>query len=156
MGVFTDNETWTGGFYELALEYPSGTDAHLVRALTELWQSTDIVGCYLKRDIEPEDQPRLDFEASMLSHSHLQGVATLPGGSPVACGTCCVRDDSGSDWLVFYLPMSALGNALPVGGFPFDGGNHETWRRPLDTWLADLGRNLFGLVPYRLGPSPEP
>lgn len=151
MGVFTDDEIWTGGFYELALEYPSGTDAHLVQAFTELWHAKDIVGCYLEREVEPEDQPRLEFEASMLSHGHVHGVAILPGGTRVACGSCCVRDDGGSDWVVFYLPMSALGHAFPVGGFPFDGGGHETWRGLLDTWLADLGRNLFQLVPYRLG-----
>jgi len=151
MGVFTDDEIWTGGFYELALEYPSGTDAHLLNALTELWHAPDIVGCYLKRDVEPEAQPRLEFEASMLSCGHVQGVATLPNGTRVACGSCCVRDDDGSDWLVFYFPMSALGHAFPVGGFPFDDGSHEIWRHLLDSWLADLGRTLFRLAPYRLG-----
>jgi len=151
MGVFSDEEVWTGGFYELALEYPSGTDDHLIQALTALWHRQDIAGCYLKQDLDPEDQPKLQFEPSMLALGHLHGVTTLPGGMQVACGTCLVRDGGASDWLVLYFPMSALGTAFPVGGFPFDSEDHEAWRAIVDTWLRDLGRNLFQTAPFRLG-----
>ena len=151
MGLFTDDEIWTGGFYELALEYPDGTDEHLIRGLIALWRSQNIAGCYLHRDREPDEQPRLEFEPSLLAVGHLHGVSTLPGGVQVACGTCLVPDDDGSDWLVFYLPMSALGTAFPVGGFPFDHADHAQWRAVIDAWLGDLGRNIFLHAPYRLG-----
>ncbi len=133
------------------MDYPSGTDDHLVRALSALWRSQDITGCYLKRDREPEDQPRLEFEPSVLGLGHVHGVAVLPGGMRVACGTCLVRNDRGSDWLVFYFPMSALGTAFPVGGFPFDNDDHHRWRAIVDTWLGDLGRYIFQHSPYRVG-----
>lgn len=151
MGIFTDDEVWTGGFYELALEYATGADVGLVDGLRELWRLGFLDGCYLDRELDPKDQPRLEFDASLLSHGHLQGVATLPGGKRVACGTCCIQDDDGSDWLVFYCPMSAIGHTYPVGGFPFDNENHESWRVEVEDWLADVGQRVFRQAPFHVG-----
>ncbi|MDQ2645541.1 MAG: hypothetical protein M3020_17115 [Myxococcota bacterium] len=53
--------------------------------------------------------------------------------------------------MVFYFPMSALGTAFPVGGFPFDNDDHHRWRAIVDTWLGDLGRYIFQHSPYRVG-----
>jgi hypothetical protein len=151
MGTFTDGEVWTGGFYELALEYDSGVTNGLVNGLQQLWQLEGLEGCYLDRERDPSEQPRFEFEPSLLASGHLLGVATLPGGSRIACGTCCVQEPAGSDWLVFYSPMSALGHAYPVGGFPFDRANHESWRTSVDVWLADIGRRVFREAPFRIG-----
>jgi hypothetical protein len=151
MGLFTGGEVWTGGFYELALEYERGVTGGLVNGLHELWHLQDLEGCYLDSEREPTDQPRREFEASLLAIGHLYGVAALPGGVRVACGSCTVHETDGSDWLVFYFPMSALGHVYPVGGFPFDSTNHESWRTPLDNWLVDVGRRIFPRAPFTLG-----
>ena len=67
-------------------------------------------------------------------------------------GTRCWQTPyEGSDWLVFYFPMSALGNVYPVGGFPFDSAKHESWRIPLDNWLVDIARRIFPRAPFVLG-----
>jgi hypothetical protein len=151
MGLFTGGEVWTGGFYELALEYDRGVAGGLVNGLHELWHLEGLDGCYLDSKREPADQPRHEFESSLLSAGHLLGVAACPGGGQVACGSCTVQETDGSDWLVFYFPMSALANVYTVGGFPFDSANHESWRIPLDNWLVDIARRIFPRAPFVLG-----
>jgi hypothetical protein len=86
----------------------------------------------------------------LLDHSnHVYGVAQLPAAH-VACGTCTVREEGGSDWVVFYLPMGALGRAYLVGGYPFSPGN-ESWQGPLDRWLAALGEAVYARFAFALG-----
>jgi hypothetical protein len=73
------------------------------------------------------------------------------------CGVVAVREDSGIDWLDFYLPLGALGRADPRVGaypYPFEGESalaHLAWRRPIDDWLADIGRQVYAHVDYSLG-----
>ncbi|NUP09154.1 MAG: hypothetical protein HOW73_24145 [Polyangiaceae bacterium] len=74
--------------------------------------------------------------------------------TPIACGSIVIREApeaGGSDWMVFYLPLGALGEIRPVGGYPFDGADHDGWRVPLDSWLADLGRAIWKSIPFDLG-----
>lgn len=150
MNLFTAEEVWTGGFYELAMEFDPDAET-LTHALTHLCSFDELDGCYLHRDVEPTEQPRHSFAPSLLKHGHLLGVATIADGNRVACGTCTVREDDGPHWLDFYLPMSALGRVYPVGGFPIDQQDHEAWRHPLDDWLTELGRRMFERVPFRMG-----
>ena len=151
MGLFTAEDAWYGGFYELALEYERGTVPGLAEGLAAVWNADALVGCYLNPGRDPEDQPRTEFETSLSFVGHLYGVATFSGGRKVACGTCCVREDGGADWLVFYCPMGTLGNVYPVGAFPFDVDDHELWRVELDSWLTKLGTEVFTAAPFRLG-----
>jgi hypothetical protein len=48
--------------------------------------------------------------------------------------------------------MAALSRAYPVGGYPF--GPREgvlEWRRPLDEWLAGIGRFIYQRAPFAFG-----
>jgi hypothetical protein len=56
--LFTADEAWNGGFYELALEVGARSDDRLRAALKALWSHPDLDGCYLDRGREPSDQPR--------------------------------------------------------------------------------------------------
>ncbi len=67
------------------------------------------------------------------------------------------EDEAGvghSDWLVLYIPLGALARVdVRVGGFPFgdDGGAASlSWRRPIDTWLAEVGTRIYSEVPFEL------
>lgn len=151
MGLFTDDDVWNGGFYELALEYERDTLPSLIDGLTAVWNADVVVGCYLNRERDPDDQSRAEFEPSLPFEGHLYGVATLAAGRKVACGTCCVREDGGADWLVFYCPMGTLGSVYPVGAFPLDGNDYGSWRVELDSWLTTLGNQVFASAPFRLG-----
>ena len=88
-----------------------------------------------------------------ISQGHLYGIATLPNGKRVACGTCPVRLDDGSDWLDLYIPLGALGKAHPIGPYLFneDEASCKGWQVPLDNWLVELGKLVFSVVPFKLG-----
>src|SRR5262245_40410376 len=150
--LFTAEDAWYGGFYELALEVGPRSDERLLAALTALWLNPDLDGCYLDRSREPADQPR-SSDFCLETGSHSLGVASLPNGRRVVCGSCLVRADEGPDWLCFYLPMDSLGTAYPVGGFPFGTEDHWTgpWRYEVEDWLARIGMWIARSVSFRLG-----
>jgi hypothetical protein len=151
--LFTGAETWHGGFYELAMEFGAEAESTLERALQALWEFPDLRGCYLRRDQEPSTQPRMAATfAAQASAGHLVGMATVPGGIRVACGTVLVREDNGNRWLDFYLPLGALAAAYDVGAYPFDENlASRQWREPLEKWLADIGQAVYAKTPFRLG-----
>jgi len=149
-GIFTPGR-WCGGYYELALEYTAGAPGDVVDALERLWMFPELDGCYLDDGREPEAQARVSFPAALQFEEQLLGVARFEDGARIACGTYVMRDMDSSDWLVFYLPLGALEQVYPVGAFPFDSEDHNGWLRPLQSWLANLGRKLFRFVPYKLG-----
>jgi hypothetical protein len=151
---FTKPDTWNGGFYELSLEFSDSTEEELRAATHTLWSFPALKGYYLDNNREPDEQEPMNMSPiSVEGGSHLYGLAHLPNGVQVACGSCFVRPDEGRAWLNFYLPMGALGDAYPVGGYPFESDvkKAELWQRPLDNWLAEIGDYVFSLVPFQLG-----
>lgn len=150
---FTNPNTWFGGYYELALEIGGRSDKCLLNALATLWNHPSLEGVYLEREKEPDEQQHVPISPSLLDRMHLQGLAKLPDGHKVACGSCVIREDAGINWLDFYLPMGALESAYDVGGYPFDeaGVAHQKWQVPVDEWLKEIGLYIFSAVPFSLG-----
>lgn len=151
--LFTADDAWTGGFYELAIEVGPRSNARLERLLEAIWSEATLDGCYVDRTREPSDQTPLTASLSLLTERrHLLGVATLPSGLRVPCGTVAIREEDGSDWLDLYLPVGALsGLDKRVGGFPFEEGTgSRLWREPMDRWLADVAERAFEHVDFSL------
>jgi hypothetical protein len=150
--LFTAGGAWYGGFYELALEIGPRSDERLRSALTALWKYPDLDGCFLGRSREPTEQPR-SSEFSLETGSHSLGVASLPNGSRVVCGSCLIREEDGPDWLDFYLPMGSLGTAFPVAGFPFgtEADWPGPWRYEVEDWLARIGLWTARSASFQLG-----
>lgn len=150
---FTAPDTWHGGFYELAMQYGPHADQDLEAGLRAIWQRLDLEGGYLRSDIEPSQQQRVAPSlAIQLSSGHVYGIATLPDGVRVPCGTVVVREEGGDDWLDFYVPLGALADAYPVGGYPFEErAASREWREPLQNWLASIGHSVFAQAPFRIG-----
>ena len=151
---FTKEGIWWGGFYELALELGEPSDARLSGALKALWSHPSLDGCYLERDKEPAEQPRVSPGEYTDNLAHLQGLAMLPSGKSVVCGTVNIREEGGGpDWLDFYIPIAALGDAYAIGPYPFteDEASSKVWQQAVDNWLVELGRYVYGVVPFRLG-----
>ena len=148
--LFTANEAWSTGNYELALEFGPRSDDRLRAALEALWSHPDLDGCYLDRDCEPADQPRKQPD---LESGHLLGVARLPHGSRVACGSWLRRElGDNSDWLDFYLPVGSLWTAY--GRFPFATRidlPEDPWLLEVDDWLAKVGLWIARSASFRLG-----
>ncbi|HST53308.1 MAG TPA: hypothetical protein VLJ61_14955 [Pyrinomonadaceae bacterium] len=150
---FTKPETWFGGYYELAIEVGGRSGERLLSALKAVWSHPALEGCYLDRDKEPHEQRRVSVPPALAEPTHLQGLALLPNGQKVACGTCLIREEDGPDWLDFYMPMGTLGDVYEVGGYPFDmtSATHREWQTPVDEWLKGIGEWVFSSVPFSLG-----
>src|SRR5260370_17200448 len=150
--LFSNKDTWHGGFYELALEMGSTTEEKLEAGLKAIWGFADLQGCYLQADEEPFSQRRVAPHVNMLlSQNHLRGIAKLPHGSQLAFGTYLVQEE-GDTWLGLYVAMGALSTRYAVGAYPFDSnGFSRTWREPLEEWLSKIGHEVFSKVPFLLG-----
>ncbi len=138
--IFTQPDTWSGGYYELAILLAPDT---LARAVTALWSFADLEGCYTDRDREPTDQPRVPPDAQ----HDLFGVARI-GAARVACRSLAIRYEGGDDWLHFMLPLGSLGTAFPVRAYPFDDGSSLAWRDEVDAWLCTIARHVHAQMPF--------
>jgi len=137
----SDDENWTGGFYELSLILGAGDDARLDQAVRSLWAAAGVRECRA----EPS-------AAALDEHGHLRGTVTLPSGDRVVCGGFAFRYE-GVDSLELYLPLGALTRIdRRIGAYPFDersGVESLTWRAPLDRWLADVAVAVHDEVPFQ-------
>lgn len=154
--LFTGKDTWLGSFYELAIELGPRSDERLAEASEALWRHETLDGPYREKDREPSDQERVS-PALIVSDdlvTHLAGVATLPEGARVACGSVAVREDeSRIDWIDFYIPWGALETVYEIDYDAYQAGSYATWRHwaePLDAWFADVARSIYAEVPFAL------
>ena len=158
-----DESNWGGAFYELSLEIGPRDDGRLERALVSVWRHASAVGRYAP-DYRPGSRGAslrlaghraVALCLSSLEEGRLHGVVRTPSGIDIVCGVFAVREDSGPDWLSLFVPLGALGRADPrIGGFPLGddyGVATFAWRRPIDSWLADIGSRVYADVPFRLG-----
>jgi hypothetical protein len=147
--VFTARDVWAGGHYTLAIRPDNPTDPFLDAGLKGIWADQQLEGCYLERDTEPHAQQRLAADLTP-SRGSFYGVATLPNGKRVACGTFLLGEGWGTIWLCLYIPICALGTGYPIGSYPFGNNASRIWREPLDDWLASLARRISPAIPYSL------
>ena len=59
------------------------------------------------------------------------------------------EDESGTDWLVFYIPLAALETIYEIE-YPYN-ARWRVWAEPLDNWFAEIGRSIYERVPFALG-----
>jgi hypothetical protein len=144
----SDDENWTGGFYELSLLLGAADDRRLDRAVQALWRAAGVHECRVDSgllDVEPS-------AAALHQHGHLRGWLTLPSGDRVVCGALVFRYED-IDNLELYLPLGALARVdRRIGGYPFDersGVESLTWRAPLDRWLADVAVAVHAETPFQ-------
>lgn len=150
--MFTEPDTWNGGYFELTMEIGFRDDERLRGGVVALWDHPALAGCYLDFTREPEQQSRLGPSSQPLE-TNLYGIATTPTGREVACRsyTAINRFDEGADWLYLLIPLGSLGNVYPVGAYPFDDGASRDWILPISEWLRQIGETVFESVPFRLG-----
>jgi hypothetical protein len=155
-----------GGSYELNFWFGNVTAAQIHSAIVGLWSLPGIDGCYLENDRVTTLQRRISPDVAAVEGKWtLYGNATLPNGHIVACRTCCagLKDEAPTDFvysstpgaksddsfvlLFFEIPLGALAPIYPIGGFPFDGEDHRSWREPLQNWLAFIGNGVLAQLP---------
>ena len=148
-------DDWSGGYYELALQLGGPDDDRVDRALRALAAVPELDGWWPERPGASGARVACAL-ASLDGRGRLYGWAVLPDGSRTACVLLTLREDEddGPDWLSLGFPMGALSRTLPgVDGYPMGdaGASSLTWRRPLDAWLAAVGRAVFAAAPFQFG-----
>ncbi|WP_439657929.1 hypothetical protein ACSHWB_36845 [Lentzea sp. HUAS TT2] len=142
----SDDENWTGGFYELSVVLGPAGDHRLDQAVRSLWRAAGVQECRVGSGLHVEPSA-----AALHEHGHLRGWLALPFGDRVVCGALVFRYE-GTDVLELYLPLGALARVdHRIGGYPFDergGVESLTWRAPLDRWLADVAVAVHADVPF--------
>ena len=130
--MFTPDEVWAGGYYELAVVLASRDE--LVRAVERLWAHPRIDGPYAWSDVEPEAQhvvpPTVDFKESW-PVTPRWGVATLPDGRRIACATFLIVDPE--PVLTFGIPQGAVDLVYGQGA-----SETNAWLLPATSWLRDV------------------
>jgi hypothetical protein len=153
--LFTADEVWKGGFYELSIQPSVASSEELCSLLKALWTFPSLQGCYLRKDCEPADQRRVQpCEAGVAGH--LYGVATLPNGTVIPCGSVASDYPGEEDWapsyyICFYLTMCALSRAFPVGAYPFGPmDNVSEWKTQVDSFLVEIATWIHRTAPFDL------
>ena len=147
-GLFTSDDPWSGGFFELCMQFERLTPGLQFRAQAALWDHHSLQGPYLSGDIDPSAQPRV--EPAMVADVGY-GVATTPNETHVACTSFWLEVVDEGAWLIFAVPMQSLGRAYPVGAYPFDDGVPLGWRETVMHWFRHIASTVHSHVPIDLG-----
>ena len=123
-----DDEVWSGGYFELALELGSPDDSRLIKAESCLWAHPSF-----------EQDGARSF-----------GVATIPDIGTTCCKVITVLEGD-RDWLVLCIPMEGLGRVVDVGAYPFQDGSDLSWTTALQDWLVAIAESIFEAVSFELG-----
>jgi len=132
-----EDPRWAGGAIELLIFLGRGPRS-LSDVLADLWAWPPLDGPYSDRlmtasaDLSPEAEPGCP----------LYGSATLPSGPSVPFASYPVVDDDGA-WIYAGVPVAGLGEAYPVGAYPFEASATEPWVLEVHAWLEGLASHVF-------------
>lgn len=152
--VFTTNDAWKGGYYELLLCPLTDSTEATCSLLRAIWTFPSLDGCYLRRDREPAAQARVQpCENGM--EGKLYGTITLPNQRVVPCATYTTETPKGNTavfhWGGLILPLGGLSTAYPIGAFPF--GSMEKvleWKPIIDGFFTEVARWTNAKVPISI------
>lgn len=148
--IFTVPDAWLNGFYTLAINLVERSDEHSQAAMAALLSYPKLEGWYLKRDKEPEDQPRVDASGPVKSHRF--GVFTLLNGKRVPCGCYIFHLEHEPDWLEFFVPLASIDKIYPTGGYPFGPPQGYTrWQQEIDLAMVEVARHIYKHVSFPSG-----
>ncbi len=142
-------DKWAPPFYELVIRFLGRSDRQLESALNAVWSYPELRGPYRDDSEEPENQETVSAAEGIPigdSAVHLYGLAVLPTGGVVACGTVCHVSEASADELTFYLPYGALESIYGLS-LPPD-VTWLTWTNPIDEWLAQIARAVYDSVGF--------
>jgi hypothetical protein len=148
--LFTNDHTWSGGFYEIVFRLDESEDPQ--QALSSLWSHPQLEGCYSDRNREPGQQEKVSPVGSGDQH-HWYGLATLPSQEQCAAGSLWTHFENTGTWLTFYIPLGSLGKAYPIGAFPFSGpSTHspKSWMLDVNDWLKGIAEGIFPRLQFSL------
>lgn len=142
MHPFQNEETWTGGSFEVLFYLGEKSEIHF---LEKLWFGLGFDGPYIDGEIIPAQQRKLNTLKSV-STGKLYGTAII-NEKIVACSSTTIKDEDGV-WIYFGFPMGGLDVIYDVGAYPFDDGKEPVWAEQLSQYLRELAEKLFLEVPF--------
>ena len=150
--LFTQSDAWNGGFFELTFELPQETKSLANVVLAKLWSMPLLNGCYLKKDIEPEQQEKLS-PIEFQNDGHWYGFANLPNGKQSCCGTISTEYENDGYWITFYLPLGSLAHIYNIGSYPFKSEKQDIsgWMIEVNDWLVKIARQIHPIAKFELG-----
>jgi hypothetical protein len=74
--IFTSDDAWTGGDYELYVQFEPASVEGLQSALLKLWSYPLIDGCYLEQSLEPQMQRKISPNNIDASQQSLRGASS--------------------------------------------------------------------------------
>lgn len=144
---FVSPESWTGGHYELVIYLGERSDTRAETALHQLWSHPSLYGCFLSRFTRIPEQTPVRPQDHL--GEQLYGIAILPNGSKIPCGSVLYRLESGTDWLGLFLPLGSVAISYPVGPYPFtEQHKYFEWQQDIDRWLSSVGHHVFKGFPF--------
>ncbi len=150
--LFTQPDAWNGGFFEFTFELPQESKSLANVVLAKLWSAPTLNGCYLKRDIEPEQQEKFS-PTEFQNEGHWYGVANLPNGKQSCCGTVWTEYENDGYWITFYLPLGSLANSYNIDSYPFKAEKQgvSSWMIEVNNWLVNIARLIHPVAKFELG-----
>jgi hypothetical protein len=122
-------DNWAGESYQLAISYGPLTDLELANARTEL-----VTAGRLRTPKHGGDRGQ---------------VARLPTGKRVVCRVYSGWNNPDNAYLTLDIPLEALRlTDRRVGAFILNDDDGLAWRPRLDDWLAEIGRQVYEVVPF--------
>jgi hypothetical protein len=145
--LFSDRDSWLGGYYELTMVYDRPEEKTVRASVQAIWQHEDLSGPVASRDRPFAEQPRADLRALLPGHGGY-GCARLPGGSIAPCGVNVVDPIADpTTYVGFFVPFGVLDHFYP--GIWSD-EPWEPWARPLEDWFASVGEQVYRAAPFRV------
>ena len=150
--LFTEPDAWHGGFFEFTFELPQASTFSINQVLAKLWSVPTLDGCFLKNNVEPEQQEKLS-PMEIDNKGHWYGVANLPNGKQSCCGTFWMDYESAGCWITYYLPLGSLANAYHIGSYPFKAEKQgvSNWMIEINDCLVNIARQIYPIVKFELG-----
>ena len=149
--LFTHQDAWSGGFYELAFKLPQTTQSFVNQVLETLWSLPMLEGCFLKRDIEPSSQEKLS-PLMVENEGHWYGIAHFPNGKQSCCGSICADYEDDGYWITLYTPLGSLARVYEIGPYPFEveGHSHEQWIIKVNDWFREIAASILPTAKFEL------
>jgi hypothetical protein len=167
-GEYIKRSNWYGSFYELAMEYyPRGGDARLLAALHALWSDSSLFGplespyyyaeveaTLLSPPLPPESAQRavpsvpIPDALDPVGPNNLYGLLMIPGRPQIAIICGMVREEYGSDWLDFCIPMGMLDLIMNIN-YPLSYST-SSWMEEVNGALARLADTIYAVAPFDL------
>lgn len=143
---YTDLKNWTGGFYELSIEFhPVGNNKRLNDALIALQNCNFFDGLWQERENFQKNTLALPLKIESDSVNLLYGTLSLTNELSLPCAVTIIRTNEESDWLDIAIPEAIFEKMYPYK-YPLT--------KDLNPWLNQVNGVLIKLAEFIYKYSP--